>query len=203
MNPLKSFVKTTLLGGLMFLVPAVMLLLILRHAMQFAGKVAKPVASLFPAAGIAGIAAATLAAALVLLLIAFLAGIVARSAPGRRLSAWFEESILGGLPQYRMVRTMAEGLAQVESGTGMRPVLVHNDDGWQLAYRLEELPGDWVAVFLPAAPTPMSGNILYVKASKLRPLDIGMPAAMKLVKSVGIGSAEALRGVDLAPPREA
>jgi uncharacterized membrane protein len=201
-SAMKSFVRTTLVGGLMFLVPVALLLVVLRHAMQFAGKVAKPIAANFPETEIVGVGVVSLVAAFILLLIAFVAGLLARTAPGRRVTHWFEESIFGGLPQYRMVKSMAEGLAQIEGGHGMQPVLYRGDEGWQIAYRLEELADGWVAIFLPASPTPMSGNILYVQAYKVRPLEIGMPAAMKLVKSVGVGSAEVLRGVDLSPPRE-
>jgi len=202
MKALTSFLKTTLIGGLLFLIPLGVILVVLKHVMQIAAKVAAPVAAHFPVSHFAGITAVTLVAALVLLLIAFLAGLMARTQLGRRLSAWFEESILGGLPQYRMAKSMAEGLAHIESGTGMHPVLVRVDDGWQLAYRLEELDGGWVAVFMPQSPTPMSGNFLYVAAHRIRPLSISMAAAMKLVKSVGVGSQEALRGVDLGDSRE-
>jgi len=200
---MKSFLKTTLVGGIMFLVPLVLVLVVLKHAMQFAGKVAGPVAARFPQAEVGGIAVASLVAALILLLIAFGAGLLARTPTGQRITRWFEESILGSMPQYRMVRSMAEGLTQIESGEGMRPVLVRGDEGWQLAYRLEELPGDWVAVFVPQAPTPMSGNVLYVPAQRVQALQIGMPAAMKLVKSAGVGSVQALHGVDLGPARGA
>jgi uncharacterized membrane protein len=101
-----------------------------------------------------------------------------------------------------MAKSMAEGFAQIESGAGMQPVLVRVDDGWQLAYRLEELHGGWVAVFVPQSPTPMSGNFLYVAAHRIRPLPLSMAAAMKLVKAVGVGSQEALRGIDLGDSRE-
>lgn len=96
-----------------------------------------------------------------------------------------------------MIKTMAESLAQIETGAGMQPVLMRGDEGRQLAYRMEDLPGGWVAVFLPQAPTPMSGNVLYVAAGKIKPLDMSMVDAMRLVKSIGIGSAAALRSVDL------
>jgi len=202
MKALTSFVKTTLVGGLLFLLPLGVILLVLKHVMQIAAKLAAPVAAHFPVSHFAGVAIVTLVAALMLLLVAFLAGLMARTKPGQRLSAWFEESILGGLPQYRMAKSMAEGFAHIESGAGMHPVLVRVDDGWQLAYRLEELHGGWVAVFMPQAPTPMSGNFLYVAVHRIRPLPISMPAAMKLVKSVGVGSQEALRGIDLGDSRE-
>jgi uncharacterized membrane protein len=54
-------------------------------------------------------------------------------------------------------------------------------------------------VFLPAAPTPLSGNVVYVATERLLTLDLSMTTAMKLVKKVGIGSADALRAVDLGP----
>jgi uncharacterized membrane protein len=194
---MKTFLKTTLVGGVMFLVPVALVLLVLKHAMQFAAGAAKPIAANFPQAEVGGIAVVSLVSALILLLIAFGAGLLARTKTGHRMTTWFEQSILGGLPQYRMVKSMAEGLTQVETGEGMQPVLVRTDEGWQLAYRLEELPGGWLTVFVPQAPTPMSGNVVYVPADKVQALDIGMPAAMKLVKSIGIGSAQALGGVNL------
>jgi len=201
MKALTSFVKTTLIGGLLFLVPLGVILVVLKHVMQIAARLAAPIAERFPVTQVAGVAVVTLVAALVLMLIAFLAGLVARTRLGRRLSSWFEESILGGLPQYRMAKSMAEGFAQIESGAGMHPVLVHLDDAWQLAYRVEDLPGGWVAVFVPAAPTPMSGNVLYVAARRVLPLQVGMAEAMKLVRSVGVGSREALQGAELGDSR--
>jgi len=200
---MNKFLRTTLVGGVMFLIPVALVLVVLKHAMGFAGKVAQPIAAQFPQAEFAGIAIASLIAALILLAIAFGAGLLARTPTGRRITRWFEESLLGGLPQYRMVKSMAEGLTQIESGEGMHPVLVRGDDGWQLAYWLEDLPGGWVAVFVPAAPTPMSGNVMYVAAHRVQELQIGMPEAMKLVKSVGLGSAEALRDADLGSAKEA
>ena len=196
---MKEFLKATLVGGLMFLVPVVLVLVVLRHAMQFAGRAAGPIAAMLPISESFGVPVVTLVAAAILLAIALLAGLVARTPAGRRITGWFEESILGGMPQYRMVKSMAEGLTQIESGNGMKPVLMRTDECWQLGYWLEDLPGGWSAVFLPAAPTPMSGNVVYVASERIRPLDLSMAGAMKLVKRIGIGSAEALRAVDLGP----
>ncbi|HEX9206658.1 MAG TPA: DUF502 domain-containing protein [Steroidobacteraceae bacterium] len=197
MDAIKNFLKATLVGGLLFLVPAVLLLVLMRHAMQFAGKIAEPIAAALPGSQSMGSAVITLVAVLVLLAIALIAGLIAKSPTGRRITAWFEESILGGLPQYRMVKSMAEGLAQIETGVGMKPVLVHIDEGWQLGYWIEDLQAGWVAVFVPQAPTPMSGNVMYVPSDHVQALDIAMPDAMRLVKHLGIGSSKVLRGARL------
>jgi uncharacterized membrane protein len=197
-NSINSFLKATVVGGLMFLVPVVLVAVVLRHALQFAGKIATPLAAVLPVSHVGGVAVATLIAIAILLVIAFLAGLLSRTGPGRRVTHWFEESILGGLPQYRMVKSLAEGLAQLESGGDMHPVLMQGDEGWMLGYQMEELPNGWRVVFLPASPTPMSGNVMYVEASRVRPLDLSMRDAMQLVKRLGIGSAEKLRSANLA-----
>src|SRR5262249_6754746 len=148
----------------------------------------------------AGAVVATVIAVLLLVFVSFLAGLVARTGMGNRIMRLFENSLLGNMPQYQLVKTMAEGLAQVENAQGVRPALVSIEDGWQIGYALEPLENGWIAVFLPQAPTPMSGNVMYLPGDRVRPLDISMAKAMAIVKHMGVGSAEALRGADLTVP---
>jgi uncharacterized membrane protein len=201
---MKEFLKATFVGGVIFLLPGTLILFFLSHAMRLAGKVAQPIAErlhLEQMGHVIGVSAATLIAVLVLIVVSFVAGLAARTRPGSRLSRWFEHSMLGGLPKYQMVKSMAEGLAQIENGQGLKPALVSVEDGWQIAYLLETLDKGWVAVFLPQAPTPMSGNVMYFPSERVRPLDITMVQATSIVKRIGVGSREALRGVDLTLPQ--
>lgn len=194
-----KFLKATIVGGLLFLLPVVLILIVLRRALQAAGKVAEPLSALLPDA-LAGAVAATILAALVLVLISFLAGLVARTRAGRRTMRLVENSLLGGIPQYQLVKGMAEGLAQVENAEGVKPALVSIEDGWQIGYLLEPLENGWVTVFLPQAPTPMSGTVMYLPADRVRPLEIPMVKAVSIVKHIGVGSGAALQGVDLTLP---
>jgi uncharacterized membrane protein len=194
-----GFLKATIVGGLLFLLPAAVVLIILRHAMNLAGRVAEPISSLLPDAVISAVLA-TVLAALLLVLICFLSGLVARTRMGKRIMRSFETSLLGSIPQYQLVKSMAEGLAQVENAEGVKPALVSIEGGWQLGYLLEPLESGWVTVFLPQAPTPMAGNVMYMPADRVRPLDISMVNAMAIVKRMGVGSRDALRGADLTVP---
>ena len=202
MAALKEFLKTTIIGGLMFLVPVILIVVILGHAMRLAAKIAVPIAEKFAATQIAGVAVVTIVAALVLLILSFLAGLVARTGLGRRVSRWFEEALLGSLPQYRMIKTMADGLTQIEGANNLMPALVSIEGGWQVGYVLEEVSDGWIAVFLPQAPTPMSGNVMYMPAERVRPLQMPIGEAMLLIKRLGVGSAKALRAADLTPVPE-
>lgn len=194
-----KFLKTTIIGGLLFLLPIVLVSIILSHAMQLAAKLAHPISKLLPEA-VVGIGGISVLAALALVLFSFLAGLVARTAVGERIMRQFEDSILGNLPQYQFIKSMAEGLAKIESAEGVKPALVSVEGGWQIGYMLENLGNGWVAVFIPQAPTPMSGNIMYLHADRVRPLGITMVQAMAVVKRMGVGSGDALRGADLTLP---
>jgi uncharacterized membrane protein len=191
--------KTTIMGGLLFLLPAVIVLIFLGYAMELAAKVVQPISRILPDAAI-GVGGITVVAAMVLVIISFVAGLVARTVSGKRIMRRFEGSLLGGIPQYQLVKSMAEGLAKVENAEGVKPALVSIEGGWQLGYMLEPLENGWVAVFLPQAPTPMSGNVMYLPADRVRLLGITMVQAMAIMKLMGVGSGDALRGVDLTLP---
>jgi uncharacterized membrane protein len=197
---LMGFLKATIAGGLLFLLPVVLIVIVLGYAMRLAGKVAKPISEFLPVDAVVGVRGVTILAVLVLLVVSLVAGLFARTIAGKRIMRWSENSLLGGLPQYRLVKSMAEGLAQVESTEGVNPALVSIEGGWQIGYLLEPLENGWVTVFLPQAPTPMSGNVMYLPADRVRPLGITMVQAMAIVKRMGVGSAKALSGADLTLP---
>jgi uncharacterized membrane protein len=118
-----------------------------------------------------GIGTVTVLSVAVLVLISFAGGIVARTAAGRRISHWSEKSFLGRFPHYQVIKSMAEGLAHIENTSGLKPALINIEGGWQIGYFIEQLGQDWVVVFLPQAPSPMSGNVMYMPADRVRPLD--------------------------------
>jgi uncharacterized membrane protein len=198
----KEVFRTTIIGGASFLLPVVLIIFILSYALRLVRRIAEPISHslhLDHLAG-AGIGAVTVLSVVVLVLISFAAGIVARTAIGRRMTRWSENSFLSRFPHYQVIKSMAEGLAPIENATGLKPALINIEDAWQIGYLLEPLDDNWVVVFLPQAPTPMSGNVMYMPAHRVRPLGITMVQAMSIVKAIGVGSGATLRGVDLKLP---
>jgi uncharacterized membrane protein len=202
---MKEFLKTTIVGGLLFLLPVALVLFILGYAVRAVTNVVQPISRSLGldrlGGDIGGIGAVTVFAILLLVLVSFVAGIFARTGVGARITRWLEDRLLVNVPHYRLVKGMAQGFAQIESTSGMKPALVSLDAGWQLGYLLEPLENGWVAVFLPQAPSAVSGNVMYLAGDRVRPLGITMVQAMTVVNSMGVGSAQALRGVDLGPAK--
>jgi uncharacterized membrane protein len=196
---MKEFLKTTIVGGILFLLPVVLVLAVLNHALQLAEKVVRPIShGLDLDHSIAGFGIVAVLTVLLLVVVSFAAGVVARTRSGTRIKGWLESSFLGGLPQYQLVKSMGEGLVQIEGADDLKPVLISSDGGWRLGYLLESLENGWVAVFVPQAPTLTSGEVLYLPADRIRPLSISMMKARTIVKHIGIGSADALRGINLS-----
>lgn len=194
MRALLEIVKTTVIGGALFLLPAVLVIAVLRRGVELVRPAVVPLAERFPDRTLAGVAVATLLAVALLILICFVAGIVARTRAGRRMSSTVEHRLLGRFPLYRMLKGMLEGLVAVDSAAGMAPVLARVDDAWQLGFVLEEHDNGLRTVFVPQAPSPMSGAILFLPEDRVRRLSVSAGQVIRCISHMGIGSKSLLQG---------
>ena len=129
-KPVKEFLKTTIIGGTSFLLPVALVVLVLSYALRLVKRIATPIShslQLDQLGDVAGVGAATLLSVLALILVSFAAGIVARTAVGGRVTRWSETSVFGRIPHYQLIKSMAEGLAHIESASGLKPALVSID----------------------------------------------------------------------------
>jgi uncharacterized membrane protein len=88
MKSLSAFLKTTIVGGALYLVPIVLILVVLRKVHAITIKLIAPMAQQLELHDIGGINLARLLAVVGVVLICFLAGLFARTAiaqPTRRL----------------------------------------------------------------------------------------------------------------------
>ncbi|MFM7708976.1 MAG: hypothetical protein ACKO9D_13370 [Gammaproteobacteria bacterium] len=198
MKKIAIFVKDTLVGGVLFLLPAALVLWFAEKALPLARTLMKPVEGLFPGHIVAQFALGTLLAVLAMLLVAFLAGLLARTPPGQRFIAWVENSIVGSFPRYRMVKSVLEGQGGGDGIPDVQPVLVPAGEGWRIGLKFESIDGGWASVFLPNSPKVQTGSIVLLPESSLRPLDLPLAETTLLLSRLGSGSGAALRHVRLA-----
>ena len=85
MKALTRFVRTTILGGVFFLIPIVVLTVILAKALEYANKVLQGLAVHILAASELGAAAATAMSVVIIALVCFLAGLIARTVTAQKL----------------------------------------------------------------------------------------------------------------------
>jgi uncharacterized membrane protein len=200
-------ITTTLIGGLVFLLPLIAVLALLGQGLALMAGVAQPVAAMFPNRQIGGVALASLVALLLLLLLCYGAGLLARAALGRTLSATFEDRLQTLYPRYTIIKGMTQALGVDGVKSGLKAVLVSFDDHQVLAVEVERLADGRVVVFLPGAPDPWSGSVVLVSPERVAGMPVEIGALHRSLKSIGRGSA-ALLGAELAavagrPPESA
>ncbi len=194
MRKVREFIKSTLVGGVLFLIPAVVLIFVVQKAMQFARHLSGPMARGIKSGDIDHPFAATLLAILLLVFLCLVAGLVARTRTGKRIITWIEDVILGNLPGYRMLKSMTQGLVAVDETRDVTVALARIEDAWQLAFVLEEHDNGLFTVFVPEAPSPMSGAVFYLEASRVKRVDVSVARAALCIRRLGLGSKELLRG---------
>lgn len=196
MRPLFAFAKTTVLGGLLFLVPFVVLFVVLEKAVHLAQRALAPLAQHFPEGTVAGFTVATLAALGLLLVVCFLAGLAARTGAGRRIAQEIERTVLARLPGYVMFKGMVGDmgqLAQLDAQVSTEAVFARLEDAWQIGFLMDRLASGELAVFVPGAPSPMSGALYFLPADRVRSSGLSVREATALLRRIGGDSAALLR----------
>jgi uncharacterized membrane protein len=181
--------STTLIGGLVFLLPMIVVLVVVGHAMQIAVQAVTPLVQYLPGAQAGGIALVTAVAVLLLLALCYGAGVVARGAFARSLSARFEEKLTAVYPRYQVIKAMSQNLHGAVGQQVLKPVLLCLGDQQQLAYDIERLADGRAVVFVPGAPDAWSGSVLLVEASRLQALAVDPAAVARSLQSMGHGLA--------------
>jgi uncharacterized membrane protein len=185
--------KATLVGGLLFMVPLILILVVLRHGVDFAKKAVEPITTHMPAASVAGVGATTLAAAAFLLVLALAFGLFAQTILGRRIRAWLEATILGRVPGYSILKGLIAGEDDFGESSAA-PALAWIEESWVYAFVMEVHADGTRTVFVPAAPSPLTGAVYFLPEDRVRPLDVPVGQVMMAIRQLGAGSAKLLTG---------
>jgi uncharacterized membrane protein len=183
-----NFVRVTLIGGIFFLVPVIVMVAVIQKALVIANKLVTPLAKLIPF----GFATPKLLAAVLLIALCFAAGILARVAVARKITGWLETTLLSNLPGYEFLKRIGQSALGVESEESHKVVLVGRGDFWQLGFLIERLKGGYLAVFIPGAPNPHSGSIQFLKEDRVRAIEVPEQSALKILKRLGVGASTLL-----------
>jgi uncharacterized membrane protein len=200
MKALTRFVRTTILGRVFFLIPIVVLTVILAKALEYANKVLQGLAVHILTASELGAAAATAMSVVIIALVCFLAGLIARTVTAQKLINGLEASILSKVPAYEYLKQEGASALGVATMTEQPVVLVETEIGWQIGVQTEASRGGFATVFLPGAPNPHSGAIYFVPADRIRVADVKLVAALNCIRRCGMGAPALLKDFSAVAP---
>ncbi|MFO1153697.1 MAG: hypothetical protein U1E42_08555 [Rhodospirillales bacterium] len=197
MRAIAEFTKTTLIGGVLIILPIYIAVLLLAKTAKGLLALLEPLTMQVPAS----VELRQVAAILLLVVVCFVVGLVVRTGPGLRAKTAFEEAVLEKLPGYTFVRGLAKRLAGRSEGHTLEPALVEIEDALVPALIVEELDDGSYTVLVPSAPTPMAGSIYILPRDRVHPVDIPFAKAIGVFSKWGTGAGDFVRA--MKPPADA
>lgn len=189
MKSMMKLLKSTLIGGIFFLIPLVLLIIVLSKAYDIMLKIAKPLSKAIPLDTVGGVAVANILVVLLILLICLLAGLLATRPKFKSFQRYLEEKILGPIPGYRVIKAFLNSLELHESsGERMTPVLVTLEKHQKLGFEVERSGEGRVVVYLPDAPGFITGAVVVVSSQQVTELDVPLPRLKECMEQFGFGT---------------
>jgi uncharacterized membrane protein len=193
MKKVLNLLRTTLVGGALFLAPFIILIIIFGKALKVSRAVVAPLAQKMPFDSLLGVETPWLFAIFSLMFICFLAGLLARTLTAKKIVHWLETAILSNLPGYSFMKNLGEEAAGASPSEVYKVVLIRFDDYSQIGFLVERMSGGRVVVFVPDSPSPWTGGVLIVDEDRITLIDKNTTSAVKCLRKLGEGTGDLVK----------
>ena len=180
----REFVTSTLVGGLLIVVPVYLAVLLLLKGMKSVAGLVRPFAALLPD----WIPAERFFSLVLVLTICFLVGVAVRTRSGRAARERMEIAFFGRLPGYGLLRSLTQRLAGDSDENAWMPALIEIEDALVPAFIIEALDDGRFTVFVPSVPTPLAGAVYVLRPERVHILDVPFTQAVSSISRWGSGS---------------
>jgi len=194
MKAIAEFTKTTLIGGVLVVIPIYLSVLLLLKAMAGVMGLVSPITEGLPTT----LPFRELIALLMLIASCFLCGIAVRTGPGLRAKNALERSLLEKIPGYALIRGLAGRIVGKQDEQTFTVVLAEIEDALVPAFLVEDCDEDHCAIFVPSVPTPAAGSIYIIAKARVHLVDVPFTQAVGVISKWGAGSSELLAGMKRA-----
>jgi len=190
MKRLQTFVKTAILGGVVVMLPFVILVFVFKWLFRYITGIIEPFAGAVTASiRIPEIVADVVVIALILLA-CFLVGMIVKTRIGMWILSGLEDSVFKKTPGYSVVKeTVVQILGKEKSPfSTVALVQLFGSDTMVSAFVTDSHPDGSFTVFVPTGPNPTSGMIYHVPAKSVHVVDVPVEETMRSIISCGAGS---------------
>jgi uncharacterized membrane protein len=187
-----KFVLSSLVRGLLIIIPLYLAVLLLLKAMKSLAGLVRPLAMLLPE----WLPAERLLSLLLVLVICFLVGAAVHTRAGRRARGRIEKSLFEKIPGYELLRSLTQRMAGKDEESAWKPALVEIEEALVPGFIIEELDDGRFTVFVPSVPTPFAGAVYILDRARVHPLSAPFTQAIKVVTKWGSGSKELVAAME-------
>jgi uncharacterized membrane protein len=191
-----KFLRTTAIGGVLFLLPLAVLGGILGYVGSLVYTIYQPIKDQIPVSTASGVAILFLIAVGILVGLCFLAGVAARRAIGKRFTKTVERNLTMMFPKYAIYKDILAGNIGGEAAApSLSPVTVKMQDRIQIGYESGRTDEGLVIVYLPGAPDPWNGTVVLVDPEQVKPLDVDFNETAAICERLGRDSTDHVKSV--------
>jgi uncharacterized membrane protein len=186
MKHVADFIVRSFVGGVVIVVPIYLSVLLLLKAMQAVAGLVNPIANLLPE----WFPAEQVLSLLLVLVVCFLVGVALRTRAGQATRERIEKSLFERIPGYALFRSLTQQLAGSREEHVWKPALAEIEEALVPAFIIEEFEDGRFTVFVPSAPSPLSGSVYILTPERVHPVDVPFTHAIRSLSRWGSGSKE-------------
>jgi len=191
MKRLRSFLKTSLLGGLVVILPATILVSVSLWLFGLITNWIRPLADILRNYSEYNELITEFIAIFLIIFACFFVGVLVRTRLGNFLFRTVENRILKRVPGYSMIK---ETVLQVFGNRDTSPfstvalAQIYSNATLATVFITDKHPDGSFTVFMPTGPNPTSGLIFHLKGEYVHPVNIPVQDAMRSIISCGAGT---------------
>ena len=193
-----GFLKTTAIGGLIFLLPLAVIGALLGYVYNVVRVIYEPLKEYVPVSSALGLTFLFLIAVAILLILCFLSGLAARRAIGRKFSQTIEKQLVMVFPKYAIYKDIVAGNIGGDAlAPSLVPVTLRFDDMIRIGFEAGRTERGLVIVYLPGSPDPWIGSVVLVEPDRIQQLDVDFNETAAICERLGRASGKLLASANM------
>ncbi len=190
MDRLSAFFRTSLLGGIIVILPVAILAFVFVWIYHFITDLIQPLTNMILTRYQLPEITADVIAIVIIILGCFIIGIFVKTKLGELVFRTIEHRILKAAPGYSLVKeTVVHLLSRKESPfSKVALARIFENDTLVSGFITDRHPDGSYTIFVPTGPNPTSGMIYHVKGEYVYPVNVTIEEAMRSILSCGAGS---------------
>ncbi len=190
MERIKAFFKTSLLGGIVVILPVAILVFIFKWIFNLITNIIQPLTTLVVTRSQIQEILADIMVIVVIITTCFIVGVFVRTRLGGFIYRTLESRILKIMPGYSLIKeTVLQFIGSKKTPfSSVALAQIFGNETLVSAFITDTHADGSYSVFVPTGPNPTSGNIFHLKGEYVHPINVPVEDAMRSIISCGAGS---------------
>jgi len=194
---LKSFFWTSVLGGVVVILPVAILFGVFNWIFKFVTNLIQPLTNIIVTTAETRVLIAQIIVIGIILGACFFVGVLVRTRIGKFIFMFIENKLFKIAPGYTLVKETVLQLLGNRKAPYSHVVLaqIFCNDTYMTGFVTDKSSDGIYTVFVPTGPNPTSGNIYHLRKEYVHIVDVSVEAAMQSIISCGAGSSKLIESL--------